>query len=152
MSDDEAKAATHLISSLPCGVARQVQGRYTQDKPITDVVIVVPLPKSMKSSSLTANVGTVKQDPMTKVLRWEIGELREEKSPVLEGTIGLPTDFVTDEAPTVTVRARFPSPLSLSLSLPLRLCLTCALLWCGGRRSSQSKPSAFPASKWTVCR
>ncbi len=81
----------------------QVQGKYTQDKPIADLVVVIPLPKSMKSSSLNANYGNLKQDPLTKVLRWEIGEIREEKSPVLEGTIGLPNEFIPDEAPTITV-------------------------------------------------
>jgi AP-3 complex subunit mu len=79
-----------------------VTGKYMPDKPITDVAINIPLPKALKTSSLSANVGTVKQDQITKVCRWEIGRLVENKIPVLEGTIVLPNDFVPDESPTIT--------------------------------------------------
>jgi len=79
-----------------------VNSKYTQDKPITDVVIHLPLPRSVKTSTLTSTVGTVKQDVVTKVVRWDIGKMRDDKSCVLEGQLTLPLDFVPDESPTVT--------------------------------------------------
>jgi len=76
--------------------------KFSQEKPITDLVIIIPLTKATRSISLTANVGSVKQDQITKIVRWEIGRLPKDKQPILEGSISLPPDFVADEAPTIT--------------------------------------------------
>jgi len=79
-----------------------VGSKYSADKPVTDVVVIVPLNKATRSVSLSANVGSVKHDQLTKVVRWEIGRLPKDKTPTLEGSISLPPDFVPDEAPTLT--------------------------------------------------
>jgi AP-3 complex subunit mu len=76
-----------------------------KDKSVTDVVIFIPLPKSTINTALTTNVGTVKHDPSSKLCRWEIGKMPKERTPVLEGNITLPVDFIPDESPTV--RAEF---------------------------------------------
>lgn len=74
-------------------------------KPITLIVITVPLPKETKTTSITANVGNVKYDQKKQLLVWEFSKLTHETRPVLEGTITLPPDHVPDEAPVV--RAKF---------------------------------------------
>jgi len=79
-----------------------VGSKYASDKPVTELVVIIPLTKATRSISLSANVGTVKPDQITKVVRWEIGRLPKEKTPTLEGTISLPPDYVVDEAPTIT--------------------------------------------------
>jgi len=79
-----------------------VSPKTTGDKPVTDVVIIIPFPKLMKSSTLSANIGNLKQDPVTKVCRWEIGKLDDKKTPTLEGTLALPQDFIPDETPTIS--------------------------------------------------
>lgn len=76
------------------------------DLPITDVVIFLPLPKQLVNASLTTNYGTIRIDQITKMCRWDVGRLpKEAKTPILEGTLTLPTDFIPDSQPTV--RAEF---------------------------------------------
>jgi len=79
-----------------------VGSKNPPDKPVTDLVVIIPLTKATRSAALTANVGSVKQDQITKIVRWEIGRLPKDKMPILEGSISLPADFVSDEAPTIT--------------------------------------------------
>jgi AP-3 complex subunit mu len=82
-----------------------VGAKVTGEKPVTNIVIIIPFPLCLRSAALTPNVGTVRIDPITQVCRWEIGKLPKEKTPTLEGTITLPPDYTPDEAPTV--RAEF---------------------------------------------
>lgn len=83
----------------------QVGAKHTRDQAITDVVIIIPLTKHTQSTNLTANVGGIKIDERSKVVRWVIGKLPRDKTPQLEGSISLPADFKSDERPTV--RAEF---------------------------------------------
>jgi hypothetical protein len=55
-------------------------------KPVTDVVILIPFPSCVRSTSLTANVGSVSHDPKTNETRWEIAKLPNDKTPELIGT------------------------------------------------------------------
>jgi len=80
----------------------QVGAKFGSDKQITELVVIIPLPKQLKTTTISANVGSIKQDQITKVLRWDIGTLGDKKVPVLEGTIVLPTDYTPDEMPTIT--------------------------------------------------
>lgn len=82
-----------------------VGAKVAADKAVTDVAIVIPLPKSTQNTNLSANVGSVKYDQLHKVVRWEIGRLPRERTPMLEGTLTLPVDVKPEEAPTV--RAEF---------------------------------------------
>lgn len=45
-----------------------VGAKNTNNKPVEDVVITIPFPKSIISSNLTANIGVVQYDEMAKVL------------------------------------------------------------------------------------
>jgi AP-3 complex subunit mu len=83
----------------------QVGSKNVRDLPILDVVIIIPLTKHLISSTLTANCGSVRQDPKSKVVRWEIGKMPIDKTPQLDGGLVLPPDFKSDERPTV--RAEF---------------------------------------------
>jgi AP-3 complex subunit mu len=79
----------------------QVGSRNTGNLSITDVSVVIPLNRACLSTNLTANVGSIRQDAKTKVVRWEIGNLPKDKTPILEGSMSLPADFKTDERPTI---------------------------------------------------
>jgi len=83
-------------------ISIMVTSKFKNDKPVTDIVLNIPLPKAMKSSTLSANVGVLKQDQLTKICKWEIGRMRDEKTPLLEGVITLPPDYVPDESPVIT--------------------------------------------------
>lgn len=83
----------------------QVGLKHTQEKAVTNVVILLPLPASTRSAQLTPNMGTVRIDSKTQMCKWDIGKMPKDKTPQLEGTISLPADFRCDEAPTV--RAEF---------------------------------------------
>lgn len=82
----------------------QVGPKYTQDKQVSNIVILIPFPSTMRTSSLTPNVGTIKIDS-SQLCRWEIGKLPKEKTPILEGTITVPPEHPRDELPIL--RAEF---------------------------------------------
>ncbi|KAI8887102.1 clathrin adaptor, mu subunit [Backusella circina FSU 941] len=64
-----------------------VQPRSTDGKPIENVVITLPMPKSSTSVNATCNVGQYMYDPVNKSIRWEIGKLQlRDRAPVLSGT------------------------------------------------------------------
>jgi len=64
--------------------------KNTNNKVVEGVTIIIPFPKSIVSSNLTANVGAVQYDELAKVCRWNIGKLPKEKTPQLSGTVALP--------------------------------------------------------------
>jgi len=71
-------------------------------QPVTDVAVSIPLPKATLTSTLSANVGVIKQDQITKVCRWIIGRIPSDRVPELEGNLTLPPDYIPDERPTLT--------------------------------------------------
>jgi len=73
-------------------------GSKTPGKLVEDVVITIPLSKAVSSTSLTSNIGQVRFDDMTKIVKWTIGKLPKEKSPILEGTITLTDPKSASEA------------------------------------------------------
>lgn len=77
----------------------------SQDKVIENVVLTIPFPKSVAASAtLSANVGTVHYDEMSKVCKWSIGRLSRDKVPVLDGTVHLQPGAQPPEAnPTILV-------------------------------------------------
>jgi len=56
---------------------------------IEDVVVIIPFPKNLASTSFTANIGNIQIDDLTKICRWIIGKLPKEKTPILEGSVTL---------------------------------------------------------------
>jgi len=72
------------------------------NKVVEGVVIIIPFPKSIVSSNLTANIGAVQYDELQKVCKWNIGKLPKDKTPQLSGTVALPSGGLAPEAlPTV---------------------------------------------------
>lgn len=80
-----------------------VGAKANSDKPVTNVVVILPFPSCLRSSQLTPNVGSIRIDPLSQVCRWDIGKLPKDKTPTLEGTITLPNEYIPDEAPTIRV-------------------------------------------------
>jgi len=86
-----------------CRVHVSVSGGHSQGKPVTDIVVIIPFPKSIITTSLTCNTGTVHHDDKTKVTRWELSKLPTDRTALLEGSVALGPDDLPDEAPTVRV-------------------------------------------------
>jgi len=77
--------------------------KNTGGKQVEDVVITIPFPKSISSTTLSANFGTVSYDDITKVCKWTIGKMPSNKTPQLEGTIALPPGATApDTNPTIS--------------------------------------------------
>lgn len=75
------------------------------NKPITNIIVTIPLPSETRNTSLSANIGAVKYDQKKKVVTWEFAKIPQDLTPVIEGGITLPPDLVPDESPVV--RAKF---------------------------------------------
>lgn len=76
--------------------------RGDSDKLVTDLVVTIPLPKECTSHSLKGNVGEVKQDPKTKLIRWVIGRMPKDLNPELKGGLSFLPDFTPTEQPVVS--------------------------------------------------
>jgi AP-3 complex subunit mu len=86
--------------------------QLANEKPCTNVIIHIPLPRTLKTHSLQANVGTVKYDSDQSKAIWEIGKLPKELTPTLEGSVSLNSSSAEndskqsnppiDEYPTIT--------------------------------------------------
>eukprot|EP01137_Pigoraptor_chileana_P032627 Opistho-2@22279 len=81
----------------------QVGPKQTMGKSIEHVVISIPMPKSVVNVNFTATVGTYSFDPISKVVRWEIGKIPLQKLPKLAGSISLQANSPPPESPTITV-------------------------------------------------
>ncbi len=79
--------------------------KFEADSPVTDIVITIPFPKAILSSTVTANVGVVKVDQLTKTCRWEIPKMvpKEPVTPMLEGSLSLNPDVPIEERPIIRV-------------------------------------------------
>ena len=69
-------------------------------KPLTDVVLILPLPKCCSSATATSSVGVVKVDQFSKTLRWEIPKIGD-VPPVLEGSMTMNLDAQVEENPVI---------------------------------------------------
>eukprot|EP00808_Paulinella_micropora_P009743 g78825.t1 len=78
-------------------------GTGSEDKPITDVAVSIPLPKETLGHSIKVNWGEIKQDPKTKVLRWVVGRLPTDKNPEAEGGLTFSGEALPEEQPSVSV-------------------------------------------------
>lgn len=75
-------------------------------KVVEDVVVTIPFPKVIGSTTLTANHGQVQYDEVSKVCRWIIGKLPPTKTPMLEGTVSLPPGIKVDSNPVLQAEFR----------------------------------------------
>jgi len=72
-------------------------------KPVEDVVITIPFQKSISSANLTTNFGNIHYDDITKICKWTIGKIPNNKTPQIDGTISLPPgSSVPDSNPTIS--------------------------------------------------
>ena len=60
--------------------------RPTENRPVEEIAMRMPLPSSTASASLTATVGNVVYDPQAKEVVWKIGRIPKDKLPILSGT------------------------------------------------------------------
>lgn len=74
---------------------------------IEDVALTIPFPKGVKTTNLTANVGTCLYDEATKVAKWTIGKLSTSKSPQLTGTLVLHGTKL-EESPPIQLKWKVP--------------------------------------------
>eukprot|EP00698_Gefionella_okellyi_P025237 TRINITY_DN916_c0_g1_i3.p1 TRINITY_DN916_c0_g1~~TRINITY_DN916_c0_g1_i3.p1 ORF type:complete len:330 (-),score=55.58 TRINITY_DN916_c0_g1_i3:142-1131(-) len=56
---------------------------------VEEVTVTIPFPKSVQSVSLSANVGAVQYDEITKTCRWVIGTIPKQVTPQLNGSVVL---------------------------------------------------------------
>lgn len=74
------------------------------DKPVEDVLITIPFPKTVATTNLEATIGTTSYDDRTKVFKWFIPKLPKDKTPMLSGSISLSPGAPPPESnPTVRV-------------------------------------------------
>jgi AP-3 complex subunit mu len=74
---------------------------HNERKPVEDLSLTIPLPKCTLSSAMTASGGAIRYDETSKVLKWDIGFLPENKKQVLEGTFELPAAYVHEDITVV---------------------------------------------------
>ncbi|KAI7851575.1 Adaptor-related protein complex 3 mu 1 subunit [Circinella umbellata] len=64
-----------------------VHPRSTDGKPIENVKVSLPMPKSTISVNATCNAGQYMYDPVTKSIKWDIGKIQQrDRAPMLSGT------------------------------------------------------------------
>jgi len=88
-------------------VTVMVGPKACQGKLIEDVVITIPFPQEITSTSLTSQFGTVSYDEISRVCTWRIGKIPKDKTPMLSGTVSLAQGSVIPETrPTCIVQFR----------------------------------------------
>jgi hypothetical protein len=60
---------------------------------LEDVVVEVPMPKSVQNCNLVASQGKYSFDPTTKVLSWDVGKIELGKPPTLRGSVRIFSNF-----------------------------------------------------------
>jgi len=70
-------------------VSVMVGTKSTGGKPVEDVVVTIPFPKAVSTTSLAPNVGYIQYDDITKMCKWYIGKIPKDKTPLLEGNVTL---------------------------------------------------------------
>ena len=82
-----------------------VGSKLGEDKPLTAVKVLIPFPTSMRSHTLTVNVGTIHIDTPSQLCHWEIGRIPKDVTPLMEGGLVLMSDQVVEDLPVL--RAEF---------------------------------------------
>ncbi|XP_055348632.1 AP-3 complex subunit mu-1-like isoform X2 [Paramacrobiotus metropolitanus] len=82
-----------------------VGSKQSMGRPVEDVKVDIPMPKTCINCSLTPNQGKFTYDTVTKVGTWDVGKIDPQKLPNIRGTIQLTSGSDTPEAnPTLSVR------------------------------------------------
>lgn len=53
------------------------------------MILEVPMPKCVLNSNLTASQGKYSFDPVSKVLRWDVGRIDPTKLPNIRGNVSI---------------------------------------------------------------
>ncbi|KAK6636967.1 AP-3 complex subunit mu-1 [Polyplax serrata] len=79
--------------------------KQTIGRTVENVVIEIPMPKSVLNCSLVPTQGKYSFDPVTKVLVWEVGRIEVTKLPNIRGSISVQTNAepITSK-PTINVQ------------------------------------------------
>jgi AP-3 complex subunit mu len=78
---------------------------------VEDIVVTIPFPRSVRTTNLTANVGSCLYDEAQKVATWTIGKMNAGstgRSPTLSGTMVLHGDL-PEESPPLTLTWKVPT-------------------------------------------
>lgn len=79
--------------------------KQTMGKPVENVVLEIPFPKSVLNATLTVTQGKYTFDPVSKVLTWDVGKIDPNKLPNIKGNIILQTGSPLPESnPTISVQ------------------------------------------------
>uniref|UniRef100_A0A914WDF8 MHD domain-containing protein n=1 Tax=Plectus sambesii TaxID=2011161 RepID=A0A914WDF8_9BILA len=80
--------------------------KQSMGKILEDVIVEVPMPKSVQNCNLSASQGKYSFDPTTKVLTWDVGKIELGKPPTLRGSVSVNTTAGVGsvEQPTINVR------------------------------------------------
>eukprot|EP01102_Stenamoeba_stenopodia_P008024 TRINITY_DN2275_c0_g1_i1.p1 TRINITY_DN2275_c0_g1~~TRINITY_DN2275_c0_g1_i1.p1 ORF type:complete len:418 (+),score=72.55 TRINITY_DN2275_c0_g1_i1:178-1431(+) len=87
-------------------VSVMVGAKNTMGKTLENVAVTIPFSKAVASSNLTANIGTVQFNDLTKVCKWTVGKIEKDlvKTPMLQGSVALaPGQGVPEAAPICLV-------------------------------------------------
>jgi len=52
---------------------------------LEDVVVTIPLPRTVRTANLTVSTGTFLYDEATKVAKWTMGKMGKDRSPQMTG-------------------------------------------------------------------
>jgi len=80
-------------------ISVMVGPKNTGGKQVEAVAVTIPFSKSVASTNLTATVGSIHYDEITKICKWGIGKIPKDKSPILSGTIIFAPGTLHPEAP-----------------------------------------------------
>ncbi|GAB5362985.1 hypothetical protein AAMO2058_000845300 [Amorphochlora amoebiformis] len=88
-------------------VSISIGSKMREYKAIEDIKVVIPFPKEMLSSNLTANSGSVSTVETAtghhREVHWNLPRIPQNKSPTLEGSVLFPPGFKADYRPTLVV-------------------------------------------------
>ena len=85
-SANSAKIDISVNSRLPMGGKQQVEG----------VRVYVPMPMVTSSVNVTVNHGSFDFDPVSKMLRWDVGRIPREKVPMMSGNAVLQQGYARE--------------------------------------------------------
>eukprot|EP01100_Stratorugosa_tubuloviscum_P012278 TRINITY_DN577_c0_g1_i1.p1 TRINITY_DN577_c0_g1~~TRINITY_DN577_c0_g1_i1.p1 ORF type:complete len:474 (+),score=242.10 TRINITY_DN577_c0_g1_i1:39-1460(+) len=88
------------------GNVNVILGQKTvENEDVTDVIVILPFPKFVTSTSLNANVGNIIYDDINRICRWSLTKLPKDKTPVLSGKVSVDSTFQTNC--TMTAQLQF---------------------------------------------
>ncbi|KAG1654252.1 AP-3 complex subunit mu-1 [Nymphon striatum] len=98
----------HIITFKETGGGRMditIGPKQTMGKNVENVVMEIPMPKSVLNVTLTPTQGKYSFDPVNKVLSWDVGRIDVTKLPNIRGSITLTSGSPPPESnPTISIQ------------------------------------------------